>query len=292
MQCCSFDRARLSTCALALATATTIMACKDEADSNEAGTSSSTGTSATTVDPPMTSTVDPPQSTTTADETTDVADTSDSGTAPTSADESSSTGGDPIPVVIENPGFEANPLGPGGLNYMITPDGWDRYDPMMIIDNAYNVLGVLNPTGTGHYNSEAAPEGGNIAITFFFQEWSTGIPAGLSQTLGANLEANTQYTLSVEVGNIASPPVSDFDFTGFPGYRVELLAGSTLLVVDDNTLAPAEGEFVRSEISYTSGAADPEIGAPLEIRLINLNDPQNGIEVNFDDVRLDIMPAR
>ncbi|MEO1510668.1 MAG: hypothetical protein AAFU70_01220, partial [Planctomycetota bacterium] len=52
-----------------------------------------------------------------------------------------------------------------------------------------------------------------------------------------------------------------------------------------------EGEFRTSTIELVVGASHPQLGGALEIRLLNLNmedtpeDP--GIEVDFDDVRLD-----
>jgi hypothetical protein len=124
-------------------------------------------------------------------------------------------------------------------------------------------------------------------------------PMGLTQVLDDVLAPNAIYTLNVQVGNIASgqgPPPCDvfgfFDLDGFPGYRVQLLAGGAVIAQDDNSLAGAipEGEFRLSTIRATAGAAHPQLGLPLEVRLINLNmaqSPQDpGIEVDFDDVRL------
>lgn len=94
------------------------------------------------------------------------------------------------------------------------------------------------------------------------------------------LEANTQYTLQVEVGN---PGASLF--AGFPGYAVQLLAGDTIIAEDSNTLDIAEGSFSTSTIVYSTPLDEPNIGQPLQIRLLNTLE-NDGLEVNFDDVEL------
>jgi hypothetical protein len=140
---------------------------------------------------------------------------------------------------------------------------------------------VLYPAG--------AAEGKNVALVFLWRMQTDGQPAGLSQQLAATLEAKTQYTLRVKIGNIAPVMGDPWDLTGFPGYRVELLAGNTVLAKDDNTLLPNEGTFLESQVSFSTGTADPTLGQPLGIRLINLNTGSSGIEVNFDDIRLDAL---
>jgi hapalindole H/12-epi-hapalindole U/12-epi-fischerindole U synthase len=197
--------------------------------------------------------------------------------------------GPAIAIAVENPGFEANAVADGQYNDKIIPTGWSKYDPNNIIGQNYNSLGVLNPTGTPLYPAGAA-EGKNVALIFLWRMQTDGLPAGYSQQLAATLQPKTQYVLRVKVGNIAPEMGVAWDLTGFPGYRVELLAGNTVLAQDDNTLVPAEGTFLESEISFSSNAADPSLGQPLGIRLINLNKANSGIEVNFDDVRLDALP--
>ena len=120
-------------------------------------------------------------------------------------------------------------------------------------------------------------------------------PYGLRQTLAATLQPFTQYTLEVEVGNIASGTALDgtpFNLDGFPGYRIELLAGNTLLADDDDSLTIAEGQFATATVSLTTGATHDDLNQPLTIRLLNLNQvdpatPGADREVDFDDVRLD-----
>ena len=85
---------------------------------------------------------------------------------------------------------------------------------------------TLLPNGVDFFNS-IAPEGERVSILFNSQSEGEG-QYGLEQTLAATLEANMTYTLSVEVGNIASGFATNgtfFNLDEFPGYRVDLMAG-------------------------------------------------------------------
>ena len=116
----------------------------------------------------------------------------------------------------------------------------------------------------------------------------------MEQTLTATLEANTTYELLVDIGNIATGTAvsgETFPLEGLPGYRVELLAGGTVIASDDNSLAGSipEGAFGESVITFNPGDANPQLGQPLGIRLINLNQTAgvpagNDLEVDFDNV--------
>lgn len=199
-------------------------------------------------------------------------------------------------LTIINPGFEANPVATNCFQGFV-PTGWSIYDPNGIFDGANDAVGGLNTQPGGPYFVDGAPEGEHVALVFLQGDIGGG-PMGLTQTLAGVLEADT-YTLTVQVGNIASgqgPPPCDvfgfFDLDGFPGYRVQLLAGGVVIAEDNNSLAGTipEGEFRPSNLQVTIPAGHPQLGAALAIRLINLNtvdspmDP--GIEVDFDDVRL------
>lgn len=193
-------------------------------------------------------------------------------------------------VTILNPGFEEDPVAAGDYDDQIVPAGWVKYDPQGIIGLDYNSLGVLNPTGTGLYPG-GAPQGSNVALVFLWRMQTDGIPAGYSQELAHALLPGTHYTLRVEVGNIADLGGASYSLDGFPGYRVELLAGGAVIAMDDDTLAPPEGQFEESVVEVTTPMSGPEIGLPVSIRLLNLNKASSGIEVNFDDVRLEAAPA-
>jgi hypothetical protein len=136
----------------------------------------------------------------------------------------------------------------------LTGKGWEV--------QAGAAVGVFRPSQTVF---TTVPDGVNTA-------YSQG--PTISQRLAAVLVAGTTYTLTVAIGNPAN-------ISGFPGYRVELWAGTALLAADDNTLTPAAGEFETSSILYVSPPGEPHAGQNLEIRLLAF-----GAEVNFDLVRL------
>lgn len=211
-----------------------------------------------------------------------------------------------IPVV--NPGFEDisgesqyNEFTFGPLN------GWDLYDPGSITGggagNTY-FIGTLRPTerdlvgNPGVYENfpNGAFEGSRVGIAFNFEGSGGEGEYGFQQNLTATLAANTNYTLQVQIGNIASGFAVDNTFyvlDGFPGYRVDLLAGGVLLDSDNNSLAGsiAEGEWGLSTVSFTTGPTHAQLGQSLAIRLVNLNIidpafPASDLEVDFDDVSL------
>jgi hypothetical protein len=200
-----------------------------------------------------------------------------------------------VDIPIDNAGFEDNPVAMGCFA-VFQPNDWQLFDPNGI-QGGNDVVGGIHPLG-GPYFPAGAPEGDHASIVFLQGDIGGG-PMGLTQTLDAVLVANETYTLSAQVGNIASgqgPPPCDvfgfFDLDGFPGYQVQLLSGGVVVAQDDNTLAGAipEGEFRRSIFEMTIPPDHPQLGETLEVRLINLNQidtPEDpGIEVDFDDVRL------
>ncbi len=201
------------------------------------------------------------------------------------------------PVAVINAGFE-DTSGQVTFNEFTfgTPTGWVQYDPNSIIVGSGNgpdvFLGTLEPNGTDFFNA-TVPEGNKVAI-LFNRDGSTGAGEyGLEQTLGATLQANTRY----EVGNIASGTAVNaefFNLDGFPGYRIELLAGGVVIGQDNNTLGGLipEGEFLTSVFTVDVGAAHAQLGQDLGIRLVNLNQLTGlpslpDLEVDFDVVHLE-----
>ena len=195
-------------------------------------------------------------------------------------------------AAIVNSGFE-DPFQEDGIFTLTTPPGWELFDPNELIPEdpmppSDSFVGVWNPPVSIY--PDGVPEGEQVGFIFLAQSPGSDI-VGLTQTLTTTLEEDTQYTLLVEVGDPL--PLTDPNFpdivllSGFPGYQIQLLAGDTILALDDNSLEITEGTFETSVISFTAPEDHPNLGEPLAIRLLNLNEA-TGQEVNFDDVRLEI----
>lgn len=207
---------------------------------------------------------------------------------------SASVNADVIPVT--NPGFE-DTTGQTTFNEFTfgVPIGWDLYNPAGLLPNAGVFTGTLQPNGTDFFD-DFAPEGDLVAILFNSAGQGDG-EYGIQQTLSATLQPNTNYSLTVEVGNIASGIATNgtfFNLDEFPGYRVELMAGNAVIAQDLNSLTIAEAEFETSTVSFTTGATHAQLGEALGIRLVNLNAIPAGftqatspdLEVDFDQVQL------
>ena len=199
-------------------------------------------------------------------------------------------------ITVINAGFEdTTGLNPSNEFNFGQPAGWNTiHDPNGIVGNAVGgngiFLGMLQPNGMDFFNTPA-PEGDKVGILFGFANTEGAGEYGIEQTLGNVLEANTQYDLSVEVGNIGSGTggAGFFDLSGFPGYRVDLLAGGVVIAFDNNSLLIPEFAFSTSTVSFSTGAAHAQLGQSLGIRLVSLNTQQGtaDIEVDFDDVILE-----
>jgi hypothetical protein len=165
-----------------------------------------------------------------------------------------------VPAIF-NAGFEAVQLG---------EDGWGNIPGWTIVGRGGN----WNPPEEGEniaYTS-GVPEGNMCA----WAEKEATLAQVLNETLVA---ADTQYELTVEVGNSLR-----YDWCS---YEVQLLAGGNLLDRDGNSLTIPVDTWATSTIVHTSGGeSDPNIGLPLEIRLLNKGGPIDYAEINFDDVQL------
>lgn len=206
------------------------------------------------------------------------------------------------PIPIANAGFESNVVADGTFQVLV-PTGWQVYDPGGIVNQTSNAVGIIRPNVPQGYFPGGAPEGAQAALVFM--GGGANGPAGLQQTLGATLAADTRYTLRVEVGNIGSdfslPGSSDgggifYNLAGFPGYRIELLAGSTLLGSDSVSAgAIPEGAWRTATLVVDSTPFAALAGQSLLVRLVNLDIPGTpsapAIEVDFDDVRLTAAPV-
>lgn len=205
-------------------------------------------------------------------------------------------------ISITNPGFETDVI-PDGAFSVLVPTGWQVYDPSGIINQNANSVGVIRPNVAQTYFPDGAPEGEQAALVFLAGNASG--PAGLQQTLATTLAAQTRYTLSVAIGNIASGTSlvgsADggnvfYDLDGFPGYRIELLAGNTVLGADSSSAGVIpEGGWRTATLTVDSTSFGDALGQSLTIRLVNLDTPGTvelpAIEVDFDAVTLVAAPV-
>lgn len=163
------------------------------------------------------------------------------------------------PLAVVNPGFE-DITGTTVFNEFTFGNlpGWRYYfSPAPIVGSGQGPdywVGTLTPRILPAFdpvNSQFFPagayEGQRMGIAFNFNSVvGSGREYGLQQTLTDTLQANTLYTLSVRIGNIASGYDqfgTFYNLNGFPGYRVDLMAGETLLTSDNNSLF-SSGNFI------------------------------------------------
>jgi hypothetical protein len=164
------------------------------------------------------------------------------------------------PIAIVNPSFEDPVLPDAGFVFAVP--GWTFSN---------TGTGTLNPT-TASYPAQA-PDGQNVA--FINQGTGSPSPDTLAQVLGTTLQANTVYTLQVEVGHRLDLPPGPYD--------VQLLAGGVILG-SDNSVVPAPGTFRTVTVRVATDASPPQLGLPLEVRLVS--PAKESVQVNFDNVRL------
>lgn len=195
-------------------------------------------------------------------------------------------------IEIKNSSFEEIPLADNGF-VTEPPPSWRLYDPNGLLSNPNtdSDVGTFNPPKTNYFNETtgqlfSSTKRENTGYLFVTEQLGSGV-VGLSQTLDTKLTANTHYKVEVDVGNPTGTDTADtgLSFEGFPGYRVELLAGDKVVATDNNTLQIAEGNFAISRVDFTASADNPLLGENLQIRLTNLNSGK-GLEVDFDQVAI------
>lgn len=152
-------------------------------------------------------------------------------------------------VTINNSGFEDPYLDDNTWQDGIP--GWTTSDS----------AGVWNPPGS-KFDSDI-PEGNNIS-------WINS--GSISQVLNHELAANTELTLSVDVG-------WRLDNKTPAAYDVQLWAGNNFLASESSTTL-VKGDFVTSLLSYDVTAWNPYIGEQMKIVLRKTG----GGQLNFDNV--------
>lgn len=195
-------------------------------------------------------------------------------------------------ISIKNAGFEDPFLKIKDDFTIETPSDWTLYNPDGLIPKNptkwTSNMGVGNTAPNSSFYDHKTPEGRNIGYVYLAQEPGSGI-GGLFQTTDAVLEPDTKYTLKVDLGNIGGT-FEGISLAGYPGYRVELLAGDTVMAADHNNLYIKDGTFGTSTVTFTATPDSPYLGQKLGIRLINLLQGSFA-GTDFDNVRLTAQPA-
>jgi hapalindole biogenesis HpiC1 cyclase-like protein len=115
---------------------------------------------------------------------------------------------------------------------------------------------------------------GGIYVAYIGSSQATG---SITQMLGATVQANTTYTLTVRIGAR--------DDEVFTGYTATLAAGNVTLV-SGNSAIPLGGKFVNEVIMYNSGSTPPQLGQPLQVFVGSMGTGQ----MNVSDVILTYKP--
>ena len=198
------------------------------------------------------------------------------------------SGNKTVQAQVLNAGFEEPVLADGQETTFADGSHWKlgfvnvAADPTLWVPGGDDG-GVWNPDAGSGFTDGAAFAGQNTGWAISH----TGFDAGMSQILSDTLQADTEYVLSVQVGNAF---YNESDETA--PYRIELLAGGVLLQSDTGA-SPVADTWELHSLTYQSGPDPAQLGQPLEIRLIAVDFTDGGgfdaYEVDFDEVSLSIV---
>lgn len=187
-----------------------------------------------------------------------------------------------VPLTIYNPSFEEPALSDGDL-----AEGPGTIGGWVFSGTPNTYVGIFNPP-TGSYppaGGSGTPDGADGSnVAYLFNNGGPGESVSVTQTLSETLLANAQYLLVVAIGKFL--PDQPYDFSTYAGYRVELLAGSTVIASDSDTIDPLTGEFRDAFAAVSSTDVAPAlIGQPLSINL-TISATEEDRSTHFDFVRL------
>ena len=180
-------------------------------------------------------------------------------------------------ITIVNPSFETPVIDPpvGGIG--TSPDPWVNGGPF---SGGYYTLDPLGPFS----GWTAPPPDGGVQVMML-----GNVGHGNSQFLAATLEANTTYTLQMDVSVREShvPLVGDMNIGyGAPhGDGSDSLNENLLATATSSLPLPGTGEWVLWEKTFETGASPLGLGEVLRVDLLG------GYRLLYDNVRLDATPV-
>lgn len=185
-------------------------------------------------------------------------------------------------IVIANPSFEAPVLADGAL-----ASGPGSIAGWSFVATANTYSGIFDPPA-GSY-PEAAGDGTPVGahgqnVAFLFNNGGPAESVVLRQTLAARLTAASEYTLRVAIGRFL--PNQPYAFSTWGGFRMELLAGDTVIASGANLVSPATAAFEDAELRVLSDSLPAALlGRPLGVRFA-LGGDEAPRSTHFDRVRL------
>ncbi|MEO1087218.1 MAG: Ig-like domain-containing protein, partial [Acidobacteriota bacterium] len=182
-------------------------------------------------------------------------------------------------IAVVNPSFETPFLGDGVVQNDSGVPGWTFSAVGSTYRGIFNPPAASYPEAVGH-GTPVGADGAQVAFLF-----NNGGAPTAHQDLGVGMVGGRLYTLRVAVGHF--DPAQPYAPSTYGGYRIELLAGSTVVAVDEDTVTPALHTFADAVVTLDADTVDPAlIGQELSIRLAP-SAVQAGRSTHFDNVRLD-----
>ncbi|MEM9599307.1 MAG: Ig-like domain-containing protein, partial [Acidobacteriota bacterium] len=194
------------------------------------------------------------------------------------------SGGGGTSIAVANPSFELPTLGDGAVRNATGVPDWT------FVGTSATYRGVFNPP-VGSYptaGGQGTPPGADGAqVAFLFNNGGPSQSVTAHQDLGETVQVGRDYTLRVAIGRF--DPGQPYAPSTYGGYRIELLAGGTVIATDVDTVDPTLHTF-EDAVAVASSIPTSLVGQPLTIRL-GLSTTQAQRSTHFDDVRLEASPA-
>jgi len=182
-------------------------------------------------------------------------------------------------IAVVNPSFETPFLGDSIVQNNDGVPGWTFNASGPTYRGIFNPPAASYPEAAGH-GTPIGADGAQVAFLF----GNGGVPTA-EQDLGVALRAGRLYTLRVAVGHF--DPAQPYAPSTYGGYRLELLAGGTVIASDQDSFTPALHTFSDAVLTLDADTVDPSlIDQPLAIRL-GISATEAGRSTHFDHVRLD-----
>jgi len=168
-------------------------------------------------------------------------------------------------LTVLNPSFESPALEEG--RWTITaPEDWT-------LSNSGGAVRFRASNYSSKY-IDPVPDGHQVAYI---------ANGSMTQTLTENLTANTEYALTVYVGNREDLHIDN--------YEIQLLAGGALIATSGtNPMMPGLGNWAPYTLTYEAGPNDAYLGQRLGIRMKAWSSSPDDLQTNFDMISLSATP--